>query len=130
MNLDIIIIGFLFVLFSMIIHEIAHGIMALWLGDYTAKNMGRISLNPVKHLDLSLSIFLPIVCMLTNSPIIGGAKPVPINKNNLKWGNIGMAIVSLAGPLSNFILSILAISLIVIFNNPIASIYLLFFCKN
>ena len=129
MNLDIIIIGFLFVLFSMIIHEIAHGIMALWLGDYTAKNMGRISLNPAKHLDLSLSIFLPIVCILTNSPIIGGAKPVPINKNNLKWGNIGLAVVSLAGPLSNFILSILAISLIVIFNNPIASIYLLFFAK-
>lgn len=94
--------------FSVVIHEVAHGSMALALGDYTAKNAGRISLNPIKHIDLFGTIILPLMLVAIRSPfVIGWAKPVPVNPYNFtdqKWGNLK---VSLAGPGVNFLLAIL-----------------------
>lgn len=90
---------------SMVLHELAHGIVAYWLGDDTAKNDGRLSLNPLKHIDPVMTIILPLTLALVGGPIFGGAKPVPINTRKLKWGEWGFALVAIAGPLTNFILA-------------------------
>ncbi|MBI1838945.1 MAG: site-2 protease family protein [Candidatus Colwellbacteria bacterium] len=90
-------------LFSVMLHEISHGLMALRLGDDTAKSAGRLTLNPLKHLDPFGSIFLPLILFLTNSSVIlGWAKPVPYNPNALyKDFKYGPLKVALAGPISN-----------------------------
>ena len=75
---------FVVVLISMIFHELAHGFMAYFLGDDTAKEEGRLTLNPLKHLDPLLSVALPLLLFMTGGPIFGGAKPVPVNSKNLK----------------------------------------------
>jgi len=96
----------LILLFSIIIHEIAHGSIAYALGDPTAKDAGRLSLNPLVHLDPIGSILLPLFMALLGGPIIGWAKPVPINPmyfRDKKWGELE---VSLSGPLSNFTLAL------------------------
>lgn len=88
---------------SVIIHEMAHGYAANWLGDPTARLMGRLSPNPLVHLDPMMSVILPGLLLATGSPILfGAAKPVPYNPYNFtnqKWGE---AIVAFAGPLANF----------------------------
>jgi Zn-dependent protease len=95
-------------LFSAIVHEVSHGLMAEKLGDDTAREQGRITLNPIVHIDPFGSIMLPLILIMAGSPIIfGAAKPVPVNFNNLRNPKLGMALVSLAGPLSNFALAIL-----------------------
>lgn len=94
--------------FSAIVHEVSHGIAAEKFGDDTARDMGRITLNPIPHIDPYGSILLPALLLFLNSPIVfGAAKPVPVNFNNLRPRKLGMAVVSLAGPLSNFALAIL-----------------------
>ncbi len=95
-------------IFSVIIHEVSHGLMALKLGDETAKNEGRLTLNHLKHIDPIGSIFLPLLLKLTNSSIIfGWAKPVPYNPFNLhKDFKYGPLKVALAGPFSNFGLAV------------------------
>ncbi|MCX6751971.1 MAG: site-2 protease family protein [Candidatus Nomurabacteria bacterium] len=88
---------------SVVIHEVSHGFLAEYFGDNTARNAGRLTLNPLPHLDLFGSIFLPIILVLSHSPfLLGWAKPVPYNPNNLsnkKWGTIAVAG---AGVLANF----------------------------
>lgn len=103
-----VIIVFGIVLISMILHELAHGLMALFLGDETAKEEGRLTLNPLVHLDPFTSLVLPISLFLLGGPVFGGAKPVPINTRNVKGGAAGMALVALAGPLTNFLLAFVA----------------------
>ena len=93
------------ILVSMMLHEISHGLVAYWLGDTTAKDDGRLTLNPLKHIDPYLSVILPMILYIIGAPVFGGAKPVPVNSRNLKWGVWGMALVALAGPLMNFILA-------------------------
>lgn len=94
--------------FSVVIHEFAHGIAALYQGDPTAKLSGRLTLNPIKHIDPIGSIVLPIICaILPGSIMIGYAKPVPINPYNFKNRRFGEAIVAFAGPASNLIIAIL-----------------------
>lgn len=90
---------------SVILHEWAHGMMAYWLGDKTAKEAGRLTLNPLKSIDPVMSIVVPVVLYLLRMPVFGGAKPVPINPRNLKWGAWGMALVGGAGPFMNFLLA-------------------------
>lgn len=102
-----VLIVFLIILVSMVLHELAHGVVAYWLGDSTAKEEGRLTLNPFKHLDPFTSIILPLMLYLIGAPIFGGAKPVPINTRNLKWGAWGMALVGVAGPLMNLLLAFL-----------------------
>jgi Zn-dependent protease len=90
--------------FAVIIHEVAHGLAAEKLGDPTARNLGRITLNPIPHIDLTMSIILPALLILSGSPfLIGGAKPVPVNWYNFARPRQDMALVALAGPVSNFI---------------------------
>lgn len=95
-------------LVAVVLHEVAHGYAALKLGDPTARNLGRLSLNPIKHIDLFMTILLPGMLILSNSPIIfGGAKPVPVDPRYFKEPRKGMAIVAVAGPITNFILATL-----------------------
>ncbi len=93
-------------LFSLVVHECAHGIVASWLGDNTARDLGRITLNPVPHIDPFWSILLPLMLFLSNRPMFGGAKPVPVNMMNLRNPIRDMMWVALAGPVSNFLLAI------------------------
>ena len=97
---------FVITIISMVLHEIAHGYVAYWLGDSTAKYSGRLSLNPLKHIDPVMTIVVPVVMYLCGGPIFGGAKPVPVNSRNLKHGEWGMALVAIAGPLMNLILAL------------------------
>lgn len=90
---------------SIMLHELAHGLTAYWLGDQTAKLSGRLTLNPIKHIDPFMSIILPVVLAMIGAPIFGGARPVPINTRNLKGGVWGFALVAAAGPLTNLILA-------------------------
>lgn len=93
-------------LFSVVIHEVSHGVAALYLGDDTAERMGRLTLNPIKHLDPIGSVFLPLMLILMKSGFIfGWAKPVPYNPLNLKMPRRDSAILAFAGPLSNFSLA-------------------------
>jgi Zn-dependent protease len=102
-----IIIIFIILIFSAIVHEVSHGLVAEKLGDSTARDEGRITLNPLPHIDPFGSILLPLILLFAHSPVIfGAAKPVPVNFNNLRRPRSGMALVSLAGPLSNFLLAI------------------------
>ncbi len=101
-------IVFAIILLSMMLHELAHGLVAYWLGDNTAKAEGRLTLNPLKHLDLILSVLMPLMLFLSGGPIFGGAKPVPINTRNLKYGAWGMALVAIAGPITNFLIAFVA----------------------
>ena len=98
----------LIVLLSMVAHELMHGLVAYLLGDNTAKEEGRLSLNPLKHLDPINSVALPVVLFLLGGPVFGGAKPVPINSRNLKWGEWGMALVAVVGPLTNLVLAFIS----------------------
>lgn len=106
----IVIFTLIVLLFSIIIHEIAHGSIAYYLGDPTAKHSGRLTLNPLKHLDPFGSIILPLFLFLISAgkgPIFGWTKPVPVNPYNFrdqKWGTLK---VSIAGPLSNFLIAII-----------------------
>lgn len=93
---------------TIILHEIAHGYVAMLLGDKTAYNAGRLTLNPIKHIDPIGTIVLPIILMLTKAPVLfGWAKPVPVNFYNLDKPKRDMGIVALAGPATNFILAII-----------------------
>ena len=104
--MDLIIV-LVIILISIILHELAHGIVAYWLGDTTAKDQGRLSLNPIKHIDPYMSIIVPVVLYLLKAPVFGGAKPVPINPHNLKGKEWGMALVAIAGPLTNLLLALI-----------------------
>lgn len=96
-------------LYSAILHEISHGYVADRLGDPTARLMGRLTLNPKSHVDPFLSLALPLLLLLSGSPVIfGGAKPVPVDPFNFKEARKDMALVSLAGPLTNVAIAILA----------------------
>lgn len=105
MNIGHIIIVLIIVVLSVILHELAHGVVAYWLGDRTAKDAGRLTFNPIKHIDPYMSILVPVILYILKAPVFGGAKPVPVNYHNLKWHEWGMALVALAGPLTNFLLA-------------------------
>lgn len=93
---------------AIMLHEIAHGLAAFLSGDETAKRMGRLTLNPLKHIDL-MGVILPIFLLLSGSGfVIGWAKPVPVNYFNLKNGRLGEFLVSIAGIFTNIILAVLS----------------------
>ena len=91
----------------MVLHELAHGFTAYKLGDDTAKNDGRLSLNPLKHIDPVMTLIIPLFLAITGMPIFGGAKPVPVDSRKVRGGEWGFALVAFAGPLTNFILAFL-----------------------
>ncbi len=96
---------------SMALHEFAHGYVSYLLGDDTAKNEGRLTINPIKHVDLFLTIILPIMLALTGAPVFGGAKPIPFNPNNIRGGEWGVALVAVAGPIMNLLISFVVFGL-------------------
>lgn len=107
MPIEIIIFQIIVLIFSAIIHEYMHGWMADRLGDPTAKHEGRLTLNPIPHIDLFGSILLPFILVITGSPFVfGWAKPVPFNPYNLQDKKYGIAKVAAAGPLANLITAI------------------------
>jgi len=87
-------------------HEAAHGWVALKCGDTTARDLGRITLNPIPHIDPFMTIILPLVMFYTVGMLFGGARPVPVNFHNLRKPYRDMALVALAGPLSNFLIAV------------------------
>jgi len=95
------------VLFAITVHEVAHGWVASKFGDQTARFAGRLTLNPLRHVDLVGTIIVPILLLLTSNFIFGWAKPVPVDSRNLRNPRVSIAIVALAGPATNFIMAIL-----------------------
>lgn len=93
------------ILFAITVHEVAHGWVASKLGDKTALMLGRLTLNPLKHIDLIGTVILPLTLLLLGGFIFGWAKPVPVNPNNLKKPRRDMALVAIAGPIANIIMA-------------------------
>lgn len=98
---------FLIIIFSIILHEVAHGYAAYVQGDYTAHRAGRLTLNPVPHIDMIGSVIIPFVAFLTAGTFFGWAKPVPYNPYNIRT-RIGLAFVASAGILTNLLLAFVA----------------------
>ena len=96
---------------SLTFHEAMHAFLSHWLGDTTAKDLGRLSLNPLKHVDLFTTVLLPLVLLLLGLPPFLIAKPVPFNPYRVRFGDYGAALVGLAGPLSNLLLALVAVSI-------------------
>jgi len=108
MSLEFGVLVLVILIFSAIFHEVAHGIVADRLGDPTARLLGRLTLNPIPHIDPIMSILLPLMLIFSGSPVIfGAAKPVPVDPFNLRDGRRDMALVALAGPLTNVGIAIL-----------------------
>ncbi|MCK4232911.1 site-2 protease family protein [candidate division WOR-3 bacterium] len=139
-----IVLNVVILLLSIIIHEISHGFAALKLGDPTAKMSGRLTLNPIPHIDILGTIILPVMLVVMGSPFLfGWAKPVPVNPLNFRNPKRDMMITSLFGPLSNLALAIIFAVLYRVFlilglkgNIPLqvfefgAAINILLFCFN
>lgn len=94
------------VLFAITLHEVAHGWVACKFGDKTALLSGRLTLNPLKHIDLVGTVIVPLILLLTSNFIFGWAKPVPVDARNLRNPRYNMALVSAAGPAANLLMAI------------------------
>ena len=98
---------FCILILSIIAHEVAHGIAALWQGDPTAKYAGRLTLNPISHIDMVGSIIVPLICVMSGAGIFfGWAKPVPVNPYNFRNQRWGEALVAAAGPFVNIAIAL------------------------
>lgn len=106
----IIIIPALFL--AMSFHEATHAFTAHWLGDTTARDLGRVTLNPFKHIDPFTTVLLPVILVLLSLPPILAAKPVPFNPNRVRYDEFGAALVGISGPLSNLLLATLGAGLL------------------
>jgi Zn-dependent protease len=92
---------------GLVLHEVAHGLMALRLGDTTAKDQGRLTLNPIAHIDPLATLALPLLLILIQSPVVfAAAKPVPFNPWAVQGGKWGAALVAFAGPLTNLLIAV------------------------
>lgn len=110
MNIDPIYLGIvlLTILISMTLHEAMHAFTSNWLGDDTARLQGRLTLNPISHIDPIYTVALPLLLAAIGAPPFGAAKPVPFNPMNVRYGEFGAALVGLAGPFTNLVLAFLA----------------------
>lgn len=106
------------ILLSMTLHEAMHAFVSNWLGDDTARLEGRLTLNPIKHIDPFLTIVLPLGLALIGAPIFGGAKPVPFRPDQVKWGDWGAALVAVGGPLTNLFLAFIGFGVWVLVGMP------------
>ena len=106
------------ILVSMTLHEVMHGFMAYALGDDTAKLQGRLTLNPIKHIDPFLTLILPVMLAIIGAPIFGGAKPVPFNPARLKWDEWGAALVAIVGPLANLLIAFVVFGVYALLGGP------------
>ena len=130
-NLSLTEIGVVFIsiLVSMAIHEATHAYVSHWLGDTTAQDMGRLTLNPFKHIDIFTTVLLPILLIFLHLPPFFAAKPVPFNPERVKYGEYGAAMVGVAGPLTNLLLAICAALALHVFGNGSIANYLLIFMQ-
>ncbi len=132
-TIQLIVIAIIPVLFAIILHEVSHGYVAHIFGDDTAKNAGRLTLNPIKHIDPFGTILLPLLLILLGSPFLFGyAKPVPVNFNGLKNPKRDTGLVAAAGPVTNFLLALISFIFlkIILANFPIMNIYLAYFISH
>ena len=113
-NVFHIFIVFCIIILSMTLHEAMHAFVSYWQGDDTAKQDGRLTLNPIKHIDPIVTIILPIVLYIFNAPIFGGAKPVPFNLNRLRNGEWSVALIALVGPLTNLVIAFILFGISII----------------
>ena len=97
---------------AIVFHEVAHGLVARRLGDPTAAQLGRLTLNPIKHVDPFGTVILPLVLAISHAPVFGWAKPVPVNYRRLRNPRRDMVLVALAGPGMNFLLALLGTALL------------------
>ena len=118
MGFDLVYIVYLLVIIiiSMTFHEAMHGYVSYWLGDDTALNEGRLTINPIKHIDPVLSVILPLLLAIVGAPIFGGAKPMPFSPHNVRWGEWGAALIAVSGPLTNLLIAFVAFGIMSIFN--------------
>lgn len=107
---SLILVGFFIaiLIYSIIVHEVMHGYVALWLGDMTAKYSGRLNFNPISHIDIWGSVIVPFAMFISTGFAFGWAKPVPYNPYNLRKPKWGPALVALGGPGSNIVIAIIA----------------------
>ncbi len=124
MEIDILqlVVVFGVILISMTLHEAMHAFVAFWLGDDTAQREGRLTLNPIKHIDPFLTIILPLGLALVGAPIFGGAKPVPFRPDMVKGGDWGAALVALGGPLTNLLIAFISFGVWVIVGAPVTGV--------
>ena len=108
LNVAALVVAFLVLIFSLSVHEAAHAWSASQLGDDTAKRLGRVTLNPVVHADPIGTLLLPLVAMLSGAPVIGWAKPTPVNTRNLRQPRRDHILVTAAGPISNLLIAMTA----------------------
>jgi Zn-dependent protease len=112
MEIAILVIG---LLYSIVLHELAHGYVAEKLGDYTPRYAGRLTFNPLAHLDPIGSFLVPLLTYLAGGFLIGWAKPVPINPYNFEKPDRDMALVAIAGPLTNIVIALILASFYKVF---------------
>lgn len=108
------------IILAVILHEVSHGYVAFKLGDPTAKMMGRLTLNPISHIDVFGTIILPILLLITTGFVLGYAKPVPINPYNFRNPKRDMAISAAAGPITNLLLAFVSV---LVFNHILSPLY-------
>lgn len=106
----------------MTLHEAAHAYVGHWLGDDTAKISGRLTLNPLAHIDPIMTLLMPISLVILGLPPFGAAKPIPFNPSKLKYDEIGVALVGIAGPAMNFLLAVLAGIILQLFGSNLSSL--------
>lgn len=106
------------VLISMTLHEAMHAFTGYWLGDDTARAEGRLTLNPLKHIDPFLTVILPLSLAILGLPVFGGAKPVPFNPGRVRFGEFGAALVGIAGPLTNLVIAFISFGFYVLVGLP------------
>src|SRR5919201_1120914 len=111
-------------LFAISVHESAHAFTAWRCGDPTARMLGRVSLNPIRHIDPLGTVILPLVAMITHLPVIGWAKPTPVDPRNFRHQIRDDILTSIAGPISNFLVAIIAVRCLVLIalSSPQASL--------
>lgn len=117
-------------LISLSVHEYSHALVGYMLGDPTAKRMGRLTLNPLSHIDPIGTVLVPLMGVLSGFPLIGWAKPVPFNPYNLKYRKWGPVMVALAGPVSNFTSALIYLFLLkfvlVVLGLPVSNLLVMF----
>jgi Zn-dependent protease len=122
MDVTYIAIVIVVILLSMTLHEAMHAFVGYWLGDDTAKLQGRLTLNPVKHIDPFLTLLLPVMLAIIGAPIFGGAKPVPFNPARVRYDEWGAALIAVAGPLTNLFIAFILFGVYALAGAPSAGL--------
>lgn len=117
------------IIIALSIHEAMHAFTAHWLGDTTAQDMGRLSLNPLKHIDPLTTVALPIITLIIFHVPILAAKPVPFNPDRVKFNEFGSALVAAAGPLTNLVLAVIGVLILHIVTNTALGGFLITFVE-